>query len=63
MIIKNISSFLLLMDTENQKKNKTDIVNKYIYQWKKIKQNKTTGKRKPYRNLLKILHIVLEMAR
>lgn len=29
------------MDTENQKKNKTDIVNKYIYQWKKIKQNKT----------------------
>lgn len=52
------------MDTENQKKiNKTDIVNKYIYQWKKIKQNKTTGKSKPYRNLLKILHIVLEMAR
>lgn len=49
------------MDTENQKKNKTDIVNKYIYQWKKIKQ--TTGKSKPYRNLLKILHIVLEMAR
>lgn len=29
----------------------------------KIKQNKTTGKSKPYRNLLKILHIVLEMAR
>lgn len=27
------------------------------------KQNKTTGKSKPYRNLLKILHIVLEMAR
>lgn len=63
MIIKNISSFRLLMDTENKKKNKTDIVNKYIYQWKKIKQNKTTGKSKPYRNLLKILHIVLEMAR
>lgn len=63
MIIKNISSFRLLMDTENQKKNKTDIVTKYIYQWKKIKQNKTTGKSKPYRNLLKILHIVLEMAR
>lgn len=48
MIIKNISFFRLLMDTENQKKNKTDIVNKYIYQWKKIKQNKTTGKSKPY---------------
>lgn len=63
MIIKNISSFRLLMDTENKKKNKTDIVNKYIYQWKKIKQNKTTGKSKQYRNLLKILHIVLEMAR
>lgn len=51
------------MDTKNQKKIKTDIVNKYIYQWKKIKQNKTIGKSKPYRNLLKILHIVLEMAR
>lgn len=29
----------------------------------KIKQNKTTDKSKPYRNLLKILHNVLEMAR